>query len=82
MESASYERLSLLSPVGSPFPSAFQQAVHMVSCAHFWVIESPNGPISAGTCKMCGEMREFRNSMYSSTWSKGTVKRRNGLHEE
>lgn len=82
MESASYGRLPLLSPVGSPLSSAFHQGVHMISCAHFWVIESPNGPISAGLCKLCGEMREFRNSMYSSTWSKGTVKRRNGLHAE
>ncbi|MFH1650805.1 MAG: hypothetical protein ABID87_01695 [Chloroflexota bacterium] len=31
------------------------------TCAHFWVIESPNGPTSVGTCKRCGERREFMN---------------------
>ena len=33
-------------------------------CAHYWVIESANGPTSRGTCKFCGEQREFRNSWY------------------
>lgn len=30
-------------------------------CAHHWIIESPNGPISAGTCKKCGATKEFEN---------------------
>lgn len=42
---------------------------------HFWVIESPNGPTSQGTCKLCGNEREFRNSVDSSTWNKGIAKR-------
>ena len=33
-------------------------------CAHYWVIESANGPTSRGVCKFCGEQREFRNSWY------------------
>ena len=79
MESASHGGLPFLSQVGSPLSGVFRPEVYMISCVHFWQIESPNGPISAGTCKLCGEMREFRNSMYSSTWSRGTVRRGNGL---
>jgi len=33
-----------------------------VTCAHHWVIETPSGPVSQGTCKVCGEEREFENS--------------------
>ena len=32
-------------------------------CRHHWVIESPNGPMSLGVCKLCGTEREFRNSL-------------------
>jgi len=31
-------------------------------CHHFWVIEVANGPSSRGTCKNCGEKKEFLNS--------------------
>jgi len=30
-------------------------------CCHYWVVESPNGPTSRGTCKFCGEIKEFDN---------------------
>ena len=30
-------------------------------CRHWWVIESPNGPMSIGTCKKCGVQHEFSN---------------------
>jgi hypothetical protein len=30
-------------------------------CKHHWVIEGPNGPTSAGVCKLCGEQRLFYN---------------------
>ena len=30
---------------------------------HHWLIESPNGPTSVGTCKVCGLIREFKNSI-------------------
>ena len=38
------------------------------SCTHHWVIEPPNGAISVGKCRMCGERREFRNSYEYSSW--------------
>jgi hypothetical protein len=30
-------------------------------CTHHWIIEPPNGPTSKGYCKLCPEVREFRN---------------------
>ena len=37
-------------------------------CKHHWVIESPQGATSAGRCKVCGEIREFRNSAADTLW--------------
>ncbi len=37
-------------------------------CRHHWVIESPQGATSMGTCKVCGEVREFRNSAADTLW--------------
>ena len=31
-------------------------------CRHYWLIESPNGPISRGACKFCGAEKDFHNS--------------------
>ena len=31
-------------------------------CRHHWLIEAPHGPTSWGTCKQCGERRQFMNS--------------------
>lgn len=33
------------------------------ACGHYWVIEVANGPSSIGTCKYCGDTREFLNSL-------------------
>lgn len=37
-------------------------------CKHHWVIESPHGATSAGRCKVCNEVREFRNSAVDTLW--------------
>ena len=31
-------------------------------CAHHWIIETPDGPLSKGVCRLCGEERDFNNS--------------------
>ena len=31
-------------------------------CAHHWIIETADGPVSKGECQLCGENREFSNS--------------------
>lgn len=33
-----------------------------IPCVHYWVLETPNGEMSTGECRECGEKREFRNS--------------------
>ena len=37
-------------------------------CAHHWVIERSNGPLSEGVCQRCGESRDFSNSVYIVPW--------------
>jgi hypothetical protein len=37
-------------------------------CNHYWMIESPNGPTSVGECKVCGVVREFKNSIQITSW--------------
>ena len=31
-------------------------------CAHHWIIETADGPVSKGECQLCGEEREFSKS--------------------
>jgi hypothetical protein len=31
------------------------------TCAHYWVIEPANGPVSQGKCQNCMEVRGFKN---------------------
>lgn len=42
--------------------------VSRAGCCHHWMIESPNGPTSVGTCRACGEVREFKNSVQITSW--------------
>lgn len=41
-----------------------------LDCAHYWMLESANGPCSAGTCTRCGVTREFSNSTESVMWER------------
>ncbi len=50
-----------------PVPAAAPDATK-TECTHHWVIEPPNGAVSAGKCRRCGERREFRNSYEYSSW--------------
>lgn len=34
---------------------------HAPVCRHHWIIETPNGPESEGTCRKCGQTRMFSN---------------------
>ncbi|MFO8101453.1 MAG: hypothetical protein R6U37_04685 [Dehalococcoidia bacterium] len=38
------------------------------TCVHHWIIESPTGPVSKGTCKKCGAEKEFSNYFPYSKW--------------
>ena len=39
-----------------------------VACRHQWIIATPDGPSSKGTCRQCGGEREFMNYIEGSTW--------------
>ncbi|MFA5309548.1 MAG: hypothetical protein WC370_08725 [Dehalococcoidales bacterium] len=39
-----------------------QEKPEKASCHHFWDIEVANGPSSIGTCRYCGEKKEFFNA--------------------
>ena len=43
-------------------------ATTAVGCCHHWVIQPADGPISNGSCQVCGETREFKNYVESATW--------------
>ena len=34
-----------------------------MTCTHRWRIAPPEGPLSEGVCKFCGERRQFKNSV-------------------
>jgi hypothetical protein len=39
-----------------------QEKTEKALCHHFWDIEVANGPASIGTCRYCGETKEFLNA--------------------
>jgi hypothetical protein len=51
-----------------------------MGCSHYWVIESPEGPISKGVCKYCGAVSEFSNYVAYPSWE-GKVPKFPGHHE-
>jgi hypothetical protein len=51
-----------------------------IGCAHYWVIESPKGPISRGACKYCGAVSEFSNYVPYPSWE-GKMTKLPGRHE-
>ena len=40
-------------------------APNVIPCAHYWIIEPANGPVSRGACQVCGEVRGFKNFIES-----------------
>lgn len=43
------------------------------TCAHYWIIDPPDGLVSPGTCKLCGEGRTFKNYFTNSKWNSTVV---------
>ena len=43
-------------------------AIQENGCRHHWLIDRPSGPVSKGSCRVCGEIREFRNYFEGSYW--------------
>jgi hypothetical protein len=57
-----------------------QKHIARVGCAHYWIIESPQGPISRGICRYCGAVSEFRNYVPYPSWE-GKMTKLSGSHE-
>jgi hypothetical protein len=47
-------------------------------CQHHWVIAAPQGAMSQGRCKRCGEEREFRNSTTDYVWDDDSTNKDKG----
>lgn len=43
---------------------------------HHWLIESPAGEFSRGTCKVCGKVKKFPNSAEDNLWSRNVPQSR------
>ncbi len=46
------------------------------TCAHHWVIASPDGEMSVGKCKVCGSEKEFPNSAEDYLWERSVPQSR------
>ena len=44
-------------------PPAEPEVSEAPRCAHYWVIEPANGPMSRGVCQVCWEVRDFSNTV-------------------
>ena len=42
-------------------------------CRHHWVIQPADGPVSNGSCQICGENRQFKNYVESATWGESRI---------
>ena len=38
------------------------------TCCHHWVIQPADGPESRGVCRVCGEVRDFKNYVEGGKW--------------
>ena len=43
-----------------------------MTCSHWWIIETPDGPTSRGECRHCHEVREFQNTTPTPTKGGGS----------
>ncbi len=49
-------------------PMPWEEPSERVVCHHHWIIESPDGPVSGGVCKLCGATKEFKNYIDETPW--------------
>ena len=48
--------------------SSNTEQLSSADCSHHWIIEPPEGPMSQGMCRLCSEIREFRNFLEDAPW--------------
>ncbi|MDP9236424.1 MAG: hypothetical protein M3P30_03330 [Chloroflexota bacterium] len=52
------------------------EATEQATCAHHWVIATPDGEMSLGKCKICGTEKEFPNSAEDGLWQRNVPQSR------
>lgn len=43
-------------------PTMIEEIPEM-TCRHYWIIDTAQGPVSKGVCQYCHEVKEFQNSI-------------------
>lgn len=49
-------------------PNTVAETQVAAACRHHWVIQPATGPVSQGSCQVCGQTKEFKNYVEASTW--------------
>ncbi len=44
-----------------------------LACRHHWIISPADGPFSQGICRICNEVRDFRNYLEGSLFKNDSV---------
>ena len=60
-----------------PTPELENTETAVEVCRHHWVIQPADGPVSNGSCQICGENREFKNYVESATWGDSRIASKN-----
>ena len=61
----------------TPTPQLENTNAAVEVCRHHWVIQPADGPISNGSCQICGENRKFKNYVESATWGDSRIASKN-----
>ena len=64
-----------MTPTSTPELENTNAAVEV--CRHHWVIQPADGPVSNGSCQICGENRKFKNYVESATWGDSRIASKN-----
>ena len=57
----------------TPTPQLENTKAAVEVCRHHWVIQPADGPVSNGSCQICGEDRKFKNYVESATWGDSRI---------
>ena len=61
----------------APTPELENTKAVVEVCRHHWVIQPADGPVSNGSCQICGENREFKTYVESATWGDSRIASKN-----
>ena len=68
-----------MAPEESTPPPA--QDASTATCCHHWAIQPATGPVSQGVCRICGEVREFKNYVEAATWGDSRLSNRSNSED-